>query len=537
MQTISTEAASSTQQGIAGKSKKHGKISLFSKLLANLTHKNKGGIKKPASKKGLSAVSTEPLIKHTLLKHKQDSQPSITSPKSKTDTKEKVSLIPTTKKKNKGNNAAMVAAAQETPLLKHHVTETTPSSHQEKQLLTSKQTGKTASELPASISHTTDHHGLSQVKTHTNTPSNIAMPTHIKTKKVALHQEPKMQHAQPPSEATIQTQIQAQTQVKSGLKPVEQVNASDKSVQTPQQQRTTKQTINLEQTYTQAQTKSDLKLIEQANPSHKQPQAPLRQSATQQPHELKTHMHKPLRYEQVQTLRPQSDIISSAQPYEQSKQQPNPGFTTSAKIQPSTFEPDTPMVSQTSTGVKNVDASHASSQHDFLSSQQDTNPAILDMSKVDNKSRNTDFQAQLAYKTQQSYTPHDAVLEIVKSAKHGSTTLELQLEPAHLGKVQVHIQTDATKQLQVLFTVEHHASRQALEQHMPQLRLAMAQQGLDLGSFSMQMHQQQTQQQEHGQQQTPTGYTPTDQTDAQGFTTQQTIGVNIANDGRLSILA
>ena len=308
-------------------------------------------------------------------------------------------------------------------------------------------------------------------------------------------------------------------------------------MQTPQQQSTAKQTNNLEQIYTQDQTKSDLKLTEQTNPFHKQLQAPLRQSATQQPYELKTHMHKSFRYGQVQTLRSQSDVISSAQPSEQSKQQPTPGFTTSAKIQPTTFEPDTPMVSQTSTGAKNADASHASSQHDFLSSQQDTNPAILDMSKMDNKSKNTDFQAQLAYKTQQSYTPHDAVLEIVKSAKHGSTTLELQLEPAHLGKMQVHIQTDATKQLQILFTVEHHASRQALEQHMPQLRLAMAQQGLDLGSFSMQMHQQQTQQQEQGQQQTTTGYTPTDQTNTQDFTTQQTIGVNIVNDGRLSILA
>ena len=87
----------------------------------------------------------------------------------------------------------------------------------------------------------------------------------------------------------------------------------------------------------------------------------------------------------------------------------------------------------------------------------------------------------------------EAMQHIAHSARNGATRIELQLEPAHLGKVHVSLQTDAAKQLQMHLTVEHAASRQVIEQHMPQLRAALADQGLSLGNFSMQTGSQQQQ--------------------------------------------
>ena len=183
----------------------------------------------------------------------------------------------------------------------------------------------------------------------------------------------------------------------------------------------------------------------------------------------------------------------------------------------------------------------ASSQQDLNSNQRDADMSLLDAAKADNKSaKGLDFQAQLAYKSQRTFTPADTMLEIVKSAKTGNTTLELQLEPANLGKVQVSIQIDQAKHIQVVFTVDQAASKQALEQQMPQLRLAMAQQGLDLSGFSMQMNQQGGQQGRQQQaandshtennQNTTTLINPNDKQNTR-------IGVNLAAQGHLSILA
>ena len=185
---------------------------------------------------------------------------------------------------------------------------------------------------------------------------------------------------------------------------------------------------------------------------------------------------------------------------------------------------------------------NASSQQDLNSNQHDADMSLLDAAKTDSKSaKGLDFQAQLAYKSQRTFTPADTMLEIVKSAKTGNTSLELQLEPANLGKVQVSIQIDQAKHIQVMFTVDQAASKHALEQQMPQLKLAMTQQGLDLGGFSMQMNQQGGQQQGSNQQ------TSSNTTTSNGLDTtilthsndeQNTrIGVNLAAQGHLSILA
>jgi len=79
----------------------------------------------------------------------------------------------------------------------------------------------------------------------------------------------------------------------------------------------------------------------------------------------------------------------------------------------------------------------------------------------------------------------DAMNEIAHSAKSGLTRLDIQLEPAHLGKIHISLQTDAAKQLMVHIAAEQTVSQQVIQQNMPQLRHALEQQGLSLGQFSM----------------------------------------------------
>lgn len=195
---------------------------------------------------------------------------------------------------------------------------------------------------------------------------------------------------------------------------------------------------------------------------------------------------------------------------------------------------------QASTIITRVtEAGSSPMQQDFTTNQDDSQLSWLDAGKIDSKLvKQNDFQSHLAYRSHKTFTANQAMLEIVRSAKDGSTKLELQLEPAHLGKVHVTILMDAAKQIQVAIAVDQAASRQALEQHLPQLRLMLAQQGLDLGSFSMQMNQQQHQEQasssfaqgnidSHDDVSLPNNPTPT---------TTRT-GVNFASDGHLSMMA
>ncbi len=82
----------------------------------------------------------------------------------------------------------------------------------------------------------------------------------------------------------------------------------------------------------------------------------------------------------------------------------------------------------------------------------------------------------------------ESIQYIAQSARDGKTRLEIQLEPAHLGKIHVSLQTDAAKQLQVHLIADQNSTRQAIEQQLPALRQALAQQGLDLSGFSMGSH-------------------------------------------------
>jgi len=82
-----------------------------------------------------------------------------------------------------------------------------------------------------------------------------------------------------------------------------------------------------------------------------------------------------------------------------------------------------------------------------------------------------------------------AMQEVGRAAAQGRFHLELKLEPAHLGKIQVFLESDASKQIQVHLVVDQSASRQIIEQQLPHLRQILAQNGLNMGSFSMASHQ------------------------------------------------
>ncbi len=79
----------------------------------------------------------------------------------------------------------------------------------------------------------------------------------------------------------------------------------------------------------------------------------------------------------------------------------------------------------------------------------------------------------------------EAVQQIAHSAAQGHARLDIQLEPAHLGKLHVSLQTNAARQLVVHIAAEQPAAQQAIQQHLPQLRLALENQGMNPGEFSL----------------------------------------------------
>jgi flagellar hook-length control protein FliK len=95
------------------------------------------------------------------------------------------------------------------------------------------------------------------------------------------------------------------------------------------------------------------------------------------------------------------------------------------------------------------------------------------------------FHNYLSQKTDHGMNIIDSMQYIARSAKNGKTRLEIQLEPANLGKIQISLQTDAAKQLQIHLIADQGATRHAIEQQLPALKTALAQQGLDLSGFSM----------------------------------------------------
>jgi len=149
-----------------------------------------------------------------------------------------------------------------------------------------------------------------------------------------------------------------------------------------------------------------------------------------------------------------------------------------------------------------------------------------------------DANQQLQTRPTHAFKAMQAMQHIAMSAKDGVTRLELQLEPAHLGKVHVSLQTDAAKQLQVHLTIEHAMSRQVIEQHIPQLRAALEQQGLSLDNFSLHTGSQQ----QHAAQQNNSGWSsnhhPQQSDESSASAPSDTpIQIQTASHGRLSIHA
>jgi len=137
------------------------------------------------------------------------------------------------------------------------------------------------------------------------------------------------------------------------------------------------------------------------------------------------------------------------------------------------------------------------SGQDLGSRQESADSRLMAASATDSKPQQAfDLQQQNAARMAQPMRPLEAMQSIAHSAANGTTRLELQLEPAHLGKIHISLQTDAAKQLQMHLTVESTVTRQVIEQHMPQLRAALEQQGLNLDNFSLHTgsHNQQQQQ-------------------------------------------
>ena len=175
---------------------------------------------------------------------------------------------------------------------------------------------------------------------------------------------------------------------------------------------------------------------------------------------------------------------------------------------------------------------------DVLGKQSEGSMPFNHLSRADSTAAKQDASFQTLLRSEGAWKPADAMMEIAKNAKDGHTKIELQLEPAHLGKVHVTLQTDAAKQLQVHFTVDQAISRQIIEQNMPQLRTALAQQGLDLGSFTMNMgSQSQGQGGSSGQSGSSHHQAGAFFASNQNFNNSDvsTRGVNTAGAGRLSI--
>jgi flagellar hook-length control protein FliK len=151
-----------------------------------------------------------------------------------------------------------------------------------------------------------------------------------------------------------------------------------------------------------------------------------------------------------------------------------------------------PTVSLAAAGpLGSTEASLADSGSQFSDNRSGQDARSLNAAMVDAKSSgsltstSTNFQNYLTNKSTPVLSPFDSMNFIAQSAKNGQTRLEIQLDPVNLGKIHISLQSDASKQLQVHMIVDQGMTRAALEQQLPQLRSALAQQGFDLSGFSM----------------------------------------------------
>lgn len=142
------------------------------------------------------------------------------------------------------------------------------------------------------------------------------------------------------------------------------------------------------------------------------------------------------------------------------------------------------------------------------------------------------FQSHLPTMASGPWSVASAMQQVGIAAGQGQFQLELTLTPAHLGKVQVFLESDANKQIQVHFVVDQAASRQSIEQHLPSLRQALAEQGLNMDSFSMESSAQHQEKQQNGNRREAAAPTTIASNVSGNNETQRS---EAATDGRLSI--
>jgi len=531
-QSISTEAATVSQSGLKGKKGNGENQSLFTKLLASLQQGSKSS---PDAKSVADASATAKLVKgvdEQAAKKNAQHEKTITTTVSKDSSNHKnISvLIPNPSAKTekvgqaqqnsikeptltlkKDTDAQMIAVVQEaplTPILPTHAkadlsTDTTTADatlfssvknkNTQQTILTPTNTQAAQSNTETVLGNNNKTPLISESTTQTNL-QNVTVAVNGKTATPLTQTVSTVEaiSAQGTATQTTTAQINASTPK---VKP-QTSNPMAASIQTTEMKNSTSTLLS--------ETQLNAQEVE-----HKHPKAAPQTTPINLAKESKAHQH-------VQPT--QQQAIS------QPAQQNSNNLTTLVG-------------QQTISQIKGGDSNNSGAQQDSTSNQQNAQTSIFDSSNSDNKVRNSDFQTHLAYRSQRAFTPADTMLEIVKSAKKGSTSLELQLEPANLGKVHVSIQIDAQKQIQVAFTVDQQVSRQALEQQMPQLKLALSQQGLDLGSFSMQMNQQQHQQEHASSNSTPHFESDINNLNQQNLEQTTRTGINLANAGRLNILA
>ena len=153
----------------------------------------------------------------------------------------------------------------------------------------------------------------------------------------------------------------------------------------------------------------------------------------------------------------------------------------------------TPSSPSAAAGIAIANMSDDASKGDFGSQFSDKGQDGRNISLLGNDTKTSSssasssahFQQYLSGKSAPSMTLFDSMNHIAQSASKGKTKLEIQLDPAHLGKIQISLQSDAAKQLQVHIIADQSGTRQLIDQQLPQLKSALAQQGFDLSGFSM----------------------------------------------------
>ncbi|MDX8380933.1 MAG: flagellar hook-length control protein FliK [Ghiorsea sp.] len=531
-QSISTEAVNVSQSGLKGKKGKGENQSLFTKLLATLQHGGesssdaksvadasttaklvKGADEQAAKKKGLHGKTITTTVSKDSSKHKNISV-LMPNPKAKTEKVgqgQKNSIKEPVLTLKKDTDAQMVAVVQEAPL-----TPILPTA--------------------AKAELTKDTTLFSSVK-NKNTQHTILTPTNT-------------QAAQPKAETVLEnnkttpliSETTAQTNLQNVTVAVERKTATPLTQTVSTVETISAQGTSAQGTVAQITANQNNAATSKANAQTSNPQASPIQTTEMKNSTSTLLSETQLNAQEVEhkhpKAAPQTTPINLAKESKAHQHiQPTQQQAVSQPAQQNSNNLTTLVGQQTISQIKGGENNNASTQQDLNSNQQNAQTSIFDSSNSDNKVRNSDFQTHLAYRSQRAFTPADTMLEIVKSAKKGSTSLELQLEPANLGKVHVSIQIDAQKQIQVAFTVDQQVSRQALEQQMPQLKLALSQQGLDLGGFSMQMNQQQHQQEHASSNATPHFESDINNLDQQNLKQTTRTGINLANAGRLNILA